>query len=136
MVKIIYGRKGTGKTKQIIDAANQSMAQAKGNIVYVTDSKEYTLQIKHQIRYINSIDYSIGNQDRLIGLQAGLMAGNTDIEHIFIDGAARMCQTELKEMKPLYDYLGRLSTEFGVNFTLTVSAALDDIPDFIRSYIS
>ena len=70
MVKIIYGRKGTGKTKQIIDAANQSMAQAKGNIVYVTDSKEYTLQIKHQIRYINSIDYSIGNQDRLSGLLA------------------------------------------------------------------
>ena len=136
MVKIIYGKKGTGKTKQIIDTANQCMEQAKGNVVYVTDSKEYTLQIKHQIRYINSIDYQITNQDRLVGLLAGLMAGNSDIEHILIDGAARMCKTDLKDMQPLYDYLGRLSEAFRVNFTLTVSAALDDVPEFIKQYIA
>ena len=30
MIKIIYGRKGTGKTKQLIDAANSNAKAAKG----------------------------------------------------------------------------------------------------------
>ena len=39
-MKIIYGPKGTGKTKIIIDSANEMLESAKGHIVYITDSKK------------------------------------------------------------------------------------------------
>ena len=37
MIKIIYGPKGTGKTKKIIDEANATAQDAKGLSVFVTE---------------------------------------------------------------------------------------------------
>ena len=34
MIKVIYGAKGTGKTKQMIDAANAAVATAKGHLIF------------------------------------------------------------------------------------------------------
>ena len=39
MIKVIYGAKGTGKTKMMIDAANAAVADAKGHLIFITDSK-------------------------------------------------------------------------------------------------
>ena len=39
MIKVIYGAKGTGKTKQMIDAANAAVATAKGHLIFITDTK-------------------------------------------------------------------------------------------------
>ena len=38
MIKIIYGEKGTGKTKQLINAANDNAQNAKGLSVFITDT--------------------------------------------------------------------------------------------------
>ena len=37
MIKIIYGAKGTGKTKQLIAEANKNAKDAKGLSVFITD---------------------------------------------------------------------------------------------------
>ena len=39
MIKVIYGAKGTGKTKMMIDAANSAAKDAKGHLIFITDSK-------------------------------------------------------------------------------------------------
>ena len=39
MIKVIYGAKGTGKTKMMIDAANATVPEAKGHMIFITDSK-------------------------------------------------------------------------------------------------
>ena len=41
MIKLIYGSKGTGKTKQLIQAANANAREAKGLSMFVTDTKRY-----------------------------------------------------------------------------------------------
>lgn len=135
MVKIIYGTKGTGKTKQIIDQCNAAVVGAKGNVVYITDTSEHSLEIKHAVRYINTKDYLVNGQDRLIGFLGGLIAGNTDIEYVYIDGAARMTSVPITEMEALYNFLGKLTEEYGTTFVLTVSAELKDIPNYIKKYI-
>ena len=135
MVKIIYGTKGTGKTKRILDEANASVKTAKGNIVYITDTQEHSLEIPHEIRYINTKDYLITSEDRLIGLLGGLIAGNTDIEYIYIDGVARMCHKQIAELEAVYNYMGKLCEDFGVKFVVTVSAAIENIPSFIKKYL-
>ena len=38
MIKIIYGAKGSGKTKNIIDTANAAVADAKGHLIFITDT--------------------------------------------------------------------------------------------------
>ena len=49
-MKIIYGPKGTGKTKAIIDCANAVANEAKGHVIFVTDTKRYSPDIKIKIR--------------------------------------------------------------------------------------
>ena len=39
MIKLIYGPKGFGKTKIIMDDVDAAAKQAKGNVVFITDKK-------------------------------------------------------------------------------------------------
>ena len=43
MIKIIYGPKGYGKTKIILDEVNNAGKNAKGNVVFITDEKLYSV---------------------------------------------------------------------------------------------
>ena len=38
-MKIIYGPKGTGKTKAIIESANSAIDIAKGHVIFIRDKK-------------------------------------------------------------------------------------------------
>ena len=53
-MKIFYGPKGTGKTKAIIDYANQAKDSAKGHVVYVTDTDKYGFELKQPIRFLST----------------------------------------------------------------------------------
>jgi len=49
MIKIIYGPKGTGKTKIIIDEANSKIETAKGHLIFITNTKRYMYDLKREI---------------------------------------------------------------------------------------
>ena len=40
MIKVFYGRKGMGKTKQMLENANNIVNSSSGNVVYIDDSSE------------------------------------------------------------------------------------------------
>ena len=46
MIQVIFGKKGSGKTKRILDMANASVKEAKGNVLFIDDDKSYTLSLK------------------------------------------------------------------------------------------
>ena len=52
MLKLIYGPKGSGKTKQIIDQANSAAKNAKGNVLFVTKSKTYSANIDFSVKCV------------------------------------------------------------------------------------
>ena len=54
MIQVIFGKKGSGKTKRILDMANASVKEAKGNVLFIDDDKSYTLSLKPQIRFIDA----------------------------------------------------------------------------------
>ena len=84
MIKLITGAKGTGKTKIIIDMANDNVETAKGDIVFITDTDRYMYSLRYQIRVINTecLKKTKGAIDEreLIGIIKGILAGNHDIE--------------------------------------------------------
>ena len=47
MIKVFYGKKGTGKTKHMLDSANGLVAQSKGNVIYIDDSNELRLKFRN-----------------------------------------------------------------------------------------
>ena len=131
MIRIIAGKKGSGKTKRIIDEANASLANAKGQNVFITDTNRF---IKHQLRYVNAKDYGVDCARSLRAFIDGMIAGNSDIETVFIDGAARLANSTVADMEDFYAELEKVGQKFGTNFVLTVSEAEENLPDFVAKF--
>lgn len=135
MITLIYGPKGFGKTKIIIDTANSMVDKAHGDVVFIADTDRYTREIKYQIRFVNTKESSICSQEGLTCFIKGLIAGNYDIREMYIDGAARMSNKDVADMENFYIALEEISNKSEVDFTLTVSVAKENLPSYMLKYI-
>lgn len=135
MIKIIYGRKGTGKTKQLIDAANSNAKAAKGLSVFITDNKRCMYDVDRNIRFIDVADWAIAGEDALCGFVKGVAACNSDHEYIYIDGVARIAGKDIKELAGIFYMLDKISAENEITIILTCSCAEEELPDFVKKYV-
>lgn len=134
-MKIFYGPKGSGKTKAIIDCANEVKNTAKGHVVFITDTDRYAFDLKQPIRFLNSSEFAINTQEELRGFINGIVAANGDNEYVFVDGIARICDKPLSELNSIFTAMANLEKTFDVKFVLTCSAIKEELPDFILKYI-
>lgn len=136
MIKFITGAKGTGKTKVIIDMANDNVETAKGDIVFVTDTDRYMYSLRYQVRVVNAKQLKKGDapisEEALIGFIKGLLAGNHDIETLYIDGAHRMLDKTVFEMEDFFDDIREVAKNTNTQFVITVSENEENFPEFLR----
>ena len=128
MISVIYGAKGSGKTKRIVSAANTAADNANGQVMFITDNNE-SLGIAPNIKFINVAEYGVRNTYELSGFLKGMLATNFDIQYVFIDGLSRLLAVEPTALKPIFDTMEKYEEAF---FTVTVSA--DKVPNFIEKY--
>ena len=86
MIKVFYGKKGTGKTKHMLENANGIVVNAKGNVVYIDDSNEQMMKLAREIRFVNVKDYPVQGADSFLGFICGVASQNYDTLTIFIYG--------------------------------------------------
>ncbi|MBR1983063.1 MAG: hypothetical protein IKA12_00040 [Clostridia bacterium] len=134
-MKIVYGPKGSGKTKIIIENANSVLKDAKGYVIYITDTSRYSMDLKHPIRFLDVSGFSIQGVDGLRGFIKGIVAANGDNEYVFIDGIARIANKPLNELGSIFEAIEMLEKEYGVKFVLTVSSAKEDLPEFVLKHV-
>ena len=134
-MKIIYGPKGYGKTKIIREDVNAIAKTAKGNVVLITDKPVSSVGIDFSVRCVNTDEYGIRSKDAFCGFMKGLMAGNRDIEYVFIDGIYKVTKTPVAELEDLFKELEKLSEDTGVQLEITVSSTKEDLPKFILKYL-
>ena len=135
MVKVYYGKKGIGKTKSLIEKANELSENAKGDIVFIDRKPDYRFELKHKVRFVNASEYPVSDSRVFLGFLAGILTGNYDIEIIFVDGLTHIVNYDEEGYKVFYNALSKLSEENNVDFYLTHSADTDEVPDYIKQYI-
>ena len=135
MIKVVYGPKGTGKTKIIIDEANSKVAGAKGHLIFITNTKRYMYDLHRDIRVIDTNDFMVAGEEALIGFVKGVVAANNDNEFLFIDGAARIAGKEIKDMAAFYYMLDKISEQNGLTIYVTCSCTKEELPDFVAKYL-
>lgn len=135
MIKVIYGAKGTGKTKMMIDAANEAVKQAKGHLIYITDSKRYMYDLEREVRFIDTSEYDVAGETALCGFVKGVIAGNYDNEYVFIDGVVRIAGKPACELAAFFYMLDKVAKNNNMVITVSVSADKAELPDFITKYI-
>jgi len=139
MIKLITGAKGTGKTKIIIDMANDNVETAKGDIVFLTDTDRYMYSLRYQVRVINVCNFLKNgegpiSEDSLVGFIKGILAGNHDIETLYIDGAHRMLKKTVAEMEGFFGAIYSIGKDTETKFVITVSEDEDKFPEFLNQY--
>ena len=89
MITLIIGKKGSGKTKKLIDAANNAIENTNGNVVVIEKESHLTLDISHQARLVALEPYGIHGCTAFYGFVSGICAGNYDVKEIFIDSTLK-----------------------------------------------
>lgn len=135
MIKIIYGAKGTGKTKMMIDAANAAVKEAKGHLIFVTDSKRGMYDLDRAVRFIDVSEYDVAGEAALCGFVKGVIAGNYDNEYVFIDGVVRIAGKPVQELAAFFYMLDKVAKNDSVVITVSVSATKEELPDFVTKYL-
>ena len=133
MIKIITGKKGSGKTKKLIDLVNTALEQSKGNVVVIDQGKKLTYDIKYTARLIDADEYSINSYDSFYGFIAGITAGNYDITDIFVDAILRIAGRDYDEIAKMFDRINAVTGE-KVTVTFTVSADDSDLPEAVLKF--
>lgn len=130
MVNLLTGPKGTGKTQQMIELANNKVKECNGNVVFIKKTHRDTASVAFDIRTICMDDYiSITNIDEYIGFLYGMYSSNHDIECVFIDGILKHADVSLNNMPEFIERLKKISSECGIEFYVSISAAKDDLKD-------
>ena len=135
MIQVIAGRKGSGKTKRLIDLTNSTAREGAHDVIFLDDDNRYMFDVDHAVRFINAEEYHIHTTEMFIGFLGGIISSNFDLGTIFVDAFLKLSRTTLEECGPVIDALKALGDEHQVNFVLSLSADPEEMPDFMREYI-
>ena len=122
MIRVIMGKKGSGKTKQMIEMINNAVQTEHGNVVCIEKGNKLTFDIHYQIRLVEASQYNVDSYTALKGFISGLYAGNYDITHVFVDNFTKML-TEVSEQQiaEFLAWLNDFSEREHIQFTLSLS---------------
>ncbi|MBR0158254.1 MAG: hypothetical protein IJM24_04115 [Clostridia bacterium] len=135
MIKVFYGKKGTGKTKHMLETANSIVRESNGAVVYIDDSNELMMKLSHRIRFINILDYPVYGSDAFLGFICGVASQNYDIETLFIDGLTYIVHQDAESLKKFFDGIAKISAEHNADFYISINGDEENVPEFIRPYI-
>ena len=135
MVQMIIGKKGKGKTKQLLDRVNTSIKTANGNIVYINKSSKHMLELNNKIRLIDASGYGLKNSDEFIGFILGIISQDHDLEEMYLDSFLNVAKLEGADITATIKELDSISKNFNVNFILSVSLDKDELPAELGEYI-
>ena len=129
MVYLVTGPRGSGKTQQMIDLANEKVKTSNGNVVFIKKSHKDTSTVDFNISVIRMADYpDVLTLEEFVGFLYGMAAGNHDIEAVFIDSVLKQANITLESLAAFLHKLNKISTENNIDFYLSISADKKDIP--------
>lgn len=128
MVKLLIGHKGSGKTGQMIQLANDSIKESNGSIIFINKNHRLMYELDHNIRVICTEDYEdIDNIDEYIGFIYGIISSDHDIETIFIDSILKHADVSLGDLPEFIDRLKAISNKYELDFVVSVSAEKEEM---------
>lgn len=135
MITLIVGRKGSGKTKKLIQAANDTVKASSGNVVCIEKGAKLTYDIDHKARLIDIDQYKVAGFDAFYGFVAGICAGNYDVTDILIDSTLKIGGSDMEAFASFVEKLEALSGQTETHIVLSVSADEQEIPSRIAEII-
>ena len=133
MINLITGKRGTGKTKVLVDMIKESAEKATGNVVCIERGMKLTYDIPHKVRLVDAEEYGITSFDSFYGIVAGMLAGNYDIQEVFVDGILKIGGRDYNALGAMLEKLAMIAKD--VKITFTVSADDEVLPQTVKAFM-
>jgi hypothetical protein len=135
MVQIISGVKGKGKTKYLIQKANEAVKTANGSVVYLDKNNKHMYELSNRIRLINVGDFPMDTYDAFLGFICGLISQDRDLESMFLDSFLTIASVSDEYVGYVLSKLRDMSEKFHIDFTISISIDADNIPEEFKKDI-
>ena len=136
MIEIICGEKGKGKTKELLNKVNNSIATAAGNVVYLDKSQKHMYELNNKVRLINVTDYPVDNRDEFLGFISGIVSQDHDLEEMYLDSFLTIASISSDaDILKAIEKLDVISEKYKVRFILSVSKNKADLPECAKAKV-
>lgn len=136
MVHLIVGRKGTGKTKALLDRVNEAVQNEHGNIVFINRGQRHMFDLSHDVRLIDADQLGIDTFCAFEGFIKGILSQNYDITHIFVDSLFKIVSDDYAGLPEFFGRLEKIAEGNALSFTITISADREELPEAVEEYIA
>jgi ABC-type molybdenum transport system ATPase subunit/photorepair protein PhrA len=134
MISLIIGRKGSGKTKKLIDNINARVEESHGNVVRIEKGLKLTYDLTYRVRLVDSDRFAIEGYNELFAFISGICAGNYDVTDIFVDGTLKIGGQDKAELVKFLERLSALADLAKAKIMLTISCDEEELPEAIHQF--
>lgn len=134
MLKLIAGKKGSGKTKQLISMVSNASETSNGKVVCIEKGTKLTYDINHGVRLLDTDSYRVAGYDAFYGFLAGIAASDYDVKEIYVDSILKIAGDNFDKIGEM---LAKIDSLFGEDVTLnmTISADASELPESVKKYL-
>ena len=137
MIQIFCSKRGAGKSKKLIELANERTLISKGDSVYIDDDARRMRQLNRKIRFIDTNELGVVDTDSFYGLLCGIVSQNYDVENVYIDALSNIINRNIPESINLFKKLKEFSQRYSLNIFINLNCeCIDDLPDFIKEHVA
>lgn len=135
MVQLIVGKKGKGKTKQLLDKVNNEVKTISGNIVYLDKSTKHMYELNNKVRLIDVSQYPLENNNEFLGFVCGIISQDHDLQQMYFDSFLKIASLEGEDISSTVAKLEKISETFNVDFILSVSLDEAELAEGLKDKI-
>lgn len=135
MLELIIGDKGKGKTRKMVEKANNESKLTNGSIVYIDKSNKHMYELSNVIRLINLHDFDVNSKDAFIGFIQGLISSNHDLTHIFLDNFMMLATIDETSLTSVLEEMAKLSDKYDITFVISTAVDESGIDDKYKDCI-
>ena len=135
MIQIIAGKKGKGKTKQLLDKVNSEVKTVHGNIVYLDKSSKHMYELNNRVRLIDTSEFALSSSDAFIGFVSGIISQDHDLEQMYLDSLLKIAKLEDHDISDTISCLEKLGEKYHITFVLSISLDEADLPENAKSKV-
>ncbi|MGE5626938.1 MAG: hypothetical protein ACM3X7_02350 [Solirubrobacterales bacterium] len=135
MIHVFCNKRGSGKTKALINLANEKVLESKGHVVYIDDDRRPLLELDRKIRFVDTGDFDLKQEDSFYGFLCGIISEDYDIDTIFIDGLLNIIDMDINDGAHLFSQLEKITNKHNIEFYININGE-EEVPEFIKRYVA
>ena len=135
MVQLIVGKKGKGKTKQLLDRVNSQIKDISGNMVYLDKSTKHMYELNNKVRLVDVSQCMVENSGEFLGFVSGIISQDHDLQQMYFDSFLKIAFLKDEDLVATIEKLEKLSKNFEVDFILSISLDEEELPADLKDKV-